>query len=413
MRNAPSDMPPAVLLMANINVLRCFAGSGIRTTVVANPAGDLALHSRLCHDGHLVDGEPAATLDLLDRLGRQSERPPVLFYNHERTLSLVSRNRERLAPHYRFLMPDAELVESCNDKLRFIPLARSAGLTVPRQISGEGAAERDVADELSFPVILKPATTAGWHDSPLQRRHLNGRPAKMLYVDRPADLPRALALMRSHCMRFVVQEFIPGDERRVHSFHAYVDGAGQPLAWFVGRKVRTWPARGGVSTCLELVRNPQAARLGLEIIERLGIVGPVKIDLKQHADTGEFHVLEVNLRFNLWHNLGARCGVNLPLIAHADLAGRPADLPRPGEYRTDPCWWSIGSDLRALLHDYRPAGMTFNQYFRSLRRPRVCDIFAWSDPWPYVIRIVRFLRRRARRAVRTRPRTTARQRPIL
>lgn len=400
MREAPSNsLPAAVLLAANINVLRCFGGSGIRTVVTALPSDDLALKSRLCTGGrHLLNGNPELTLATLEEIGRAADAPPVLFYNGEPTLGLVSRHRERLAGLFRFLLPPADLVEGCNDKLKFLALADRAGLAVPRQLGSDAAGESDVRRELAFPVILKPATTSGWYDAPALLRHMNGRPAKMLFVPEADALPEAMELMRAHSGRFVIQEYIPGSERRVHSFHAYVNRDGRPLAWYVGRKVRTWPARGGVSTCLELVRHEALARRGLEIVRKLGVVGPVKIDFKQHADTGEFYVLELNLRFNLWHYLGARCGINIPLIAHRDLAGLPVEPA--ADYRTDVRWWSIGNDLRAFLRDYRPAGTSVGQFLRSLRRPRIYDIFAWSDPWPFAVRLGRFAKRKARKLIR-------------
>ena len=61
------------------------------------------------------------------------------------------------------------------------------------------------------------------------------------------------------------------------------------------------------------------------------LTGLVKVDLKRAPD-GSLRLLEVNPRGHLWHHPGAVAGINLPALAHADLAGlpRPATTWRPG-----------------------------------------------------------------------------------
>jgi predicted ATP-grasp superfamily ATP-dependent carboligase len=93
-------------------------------------------------------------------------------------------------------------------------------------------------------------------------------------------------------------------------------------------------------------------------------------------------VLELNARYNLWHYLGSVCGVNLALIAHAELTGGPPPLGR--DYRTGVRWLSFGDDLRSFLRSYRPSGeFGFSSWLASLRGPKIHDVFAWSDPLPF------------------------------
>src|SRR6185369_15521749 len=95
------------------------------------------------------------------------------------------------------------------------------------------------------------------------------------------------------------------------------------LGHYVGRKIRTYPSRAGVSTYLELCDEPSLERAGFAVLERLGLTGVVKLDWKRDPRTGRFHLLEVNPRFNLWNHLGAAAGVNLPFLAYQDLLGLP------------------------------------------------------------------------------------------
>jgi predicted ATP-grasp superfamily ATP-dependent carboligase len=163
------------------------------------------------------------------------------------------------------------------------------------------------------------------------------------------------------------------------------------LGHFVGKKIRTFPREAGVSTYLELVIEPRVTTLGLEVVRSLHLVGPIKVDLKRDPRTGRFYVLELNARYNLWHYLGSACGVNLPLLAHADLTGDPC--ARPSEQRTGVKWLSLGGDLRSFLRSYRPSGeLDFVSWLRSLRGPKVHDVFAWNDPVPSLVGAVNYLR---------------------
>jgi predicted ATP-grasp superfamily ATP-dependent carboligase len=185
-----------------------------------------------------------------------------------------------------------------------------------------------------------------------------------------------------------VQQYIPGGEDLIYSYHAYVDEHFRPLGEFAGRKLRTYPKHAGVSTYLELVHEPELLRIGREVIDRIGLIGPVKLDFKRAADTGQFHLLEVNPRYTLWNHLGAAAGINLPMIAHADLTGRP--VPTASSYRAGVRWLSFGNDLRAFLRDYRPEGMSVGEWLQSFRAPKVYDIFSWGDPLPFFANALRF-----------------------
>jgi predicted ATP-grasp superfamily ATP-dependent carboligase len=193
-----------------------------------------------------------------------------------------------------------------------------------------------------------------------------------------------LARVESFSPHFVVQEHIPGGEDCVYSFHAYVDGRGRVLGHFMGRKIRTYPHRAGVSTYLELVDEPELARVGRDVLARLELRGVVKLDFKRHPDTGRYYLLEVNPRYSLWNHLGAASGVNLPLLAYRDLAGLPVAPAR--EATIGVRWLSLADDARTFVRHLAPRGeLSVLGWLASLRGPKVFDVFAWDDPSPFVM----------------------------
>src|SRR5689334_21966635 len=98
------------------------------------------------------------------RLAGAERHPPLLFYEEDAQLLLVSRQRERLARAFRFIVPDAALTEDLVDKARFQVLAERLGLPVPPTRRIRPAHEHAPDDfGLHFPLIVKPFTRdAAW-----------------------------------------------------------------------------------------------------------------------------------------------------------------------------------------------------------------------------------------------------------
>jgi predicted ATP-grasp superfamily ATP-dependent carboligase/CelD/BcsL family acetyltransferase involved in cellulose biosynthesis len=388
--------PGTAVLHGDLNMLRCFAGTGVPTVVLSSNPEDPTFFSRHCGQRRLIapaGADPAGALADLLRLGELLPGRPALYYGDDAMLLLVSRNREALGARFRFLLPDADRVEALVDKTRFAALGRALDLPVPRTVaSSEADRAPEIARLLAPPFILKPFCHLGW----AQARAVKGLglgPLKALRADRVDELARMIDLIGSFSPSFVVQEYIPGGEDQVYSFHAYLDARGRSLGHYVGRKIRTYPRSAGVSTYLELVDEPEVVRAGRDVLARLGHRGVVKLDFKRDPRTGRFYLLEVNPRYNLWNHLGAACGLNLPLIAHQDLLSLPA--PPAAAARPGVRWLAFGDDARAFLRDYAPAGeLSWTAWLRSLRGPKVYDVFAWDDASPFVVSMVQKLRRR-------------------
>ena len=102
-------------------------------------------------------GAEEVIADLI-RFGRDQEEQPVLMADQDEYLLLISRNRERLAPHFRFQLADEELVEDLVDKDRFQALADRLGLPVPPAQRLKAIGSHPPAIKVSYPVVIKPLT---------------------------------------------------------------------------------------------------------------------------------------------------------------------------------------------------------------------------------------------------------------
>ena len=357
-------------VLGEIDLVRALALGGIRSAVVAQP-GSLARYSR---DAAIafewVDAwkHPDALVERLLQFGRAQSERPVLYYDGDSDLLVVSRFRAELSEAFRFVVPDAELVEVLVDKARFQALAEERGLPVPpaQRLSTADGAAGDIG--VRFPVVVKPLT----------RQHETWKPVaatKALHAEDARALTAELARLAPNVPAVLVQEVIPGPESLIESYHAYIDTAGEIVGEFTGRKLRTHPRPYGYSTALTITRSEEVAALGREIASRLGLQGVAKFDFKRTPD-GTLRLLEINPRFNLWHHPAALAGVNLPALVYGDLVG----LPRRAraEVRPGVRWCSPAHDLEAALS----AGMSPARWLGWALTCEAKSGFAWDDPLP-------------------------------
>ena len=380
--------PPA-LLLGGLDLLRPLGYARIPAIVATSDPHDPALDSRYCRGRCLLppleqrEAAIAALLAAGERLRRETGRRVPLFYGTDEHLGLIDDARETLERSFLLLLNPPEVSRALLDKERFGALARSLGLPVPRALAWDELARTPGA------VLLKPRTKAGAQPHDVHLQLLLGEGKARVFASGAEAAAHPLAARLRGKLSF--QEYVPGDDRQLWSFHGFGDARGELLAGFVGRKLRTSPPQTGLSTCLALAHDAEVAALGREVAARLALRGPFKIDFKRDAASGSLRLLEVNARFNLWHHLGAANGLNLPRIAYDYLVhgARPAGEAR---YGTRWRWVCPRMDWRAWREHAAPGGPGAAAWLGSLLAgPFVCDTLSLTDPLPW-------LRLRARRA---------------
>ena len=384
--------------MGGLNLLRPLGWAGI-PAVVATPEPDdaPALASRFCTERFVLPrlANREAAVDALIGLGRRirsdyGENPP-LFYGSDESLTLVQEYREALAPCFRFVLNDPQMARTLLDKTSFQALAVELRLPVPRMLQWEELRR------VYHPVLVKPKSKLGWGVSPLWQRLL-GPQGKARIFDNGIQA-MAHAAVRQFREELLFQEYLPGSDRDLWSFHGFATEEGELLASFVGRKIRTYPALTGMSSYLELEHSEEAARDGRDAAAKLGLKGFFKIDFKRDTRTGRLRVLEVNARSNLWHHLAAKNGLNLPLIAYEYMTS--GKRPESSSYSTEYRWLNFDIDRRAYGDLATRGEITLLQWLWSLvSGPKVYDLFAWNDPWPFVVDLPKRLRSLSRFASR-------------
>lgn len=362
-------------VMGDMDLVRPLGLAGIQCAVVARrgTATRFSRFTRAAVEWFDAWEQPEKLVESLERFGASQPVQPIFFYEEDRELLMLSRNRDRLGKWFRFVVPDPELVEDLVDKARFQTLADRLDLPVPPSKRFHPDDESIPSDlGLRFPIIVKPLTrrTDQWSAVAGER--------KALLMNTVEELRELWPRLAEANVVALAQELIPGDERSIESYHVYIDDRGEIVGEFTGKKIRTYPIRFGHSTALEISDAEDVAALGRDLVERMGLRGVAKFDFKRGPD-GRLYLLEVNPRFNLWHHLGAVAGVNLPALVYGDLAS----LPRPARTRARPGvrWCKMWRDQAAA----RESGVPFFKWLRWAAGCEAKRLIALDDPMPLLL----------------------------
>ena len=350
-------LPAIVVDVGFVNglaALRSLGAAGVETIAVDHRRSALGFRSRY---GRRV----LAPSPLDDEEGfvaaLRGVGPAVVFPTHDEGLRAIARHRDELEVR----CPFPRDVERLQRKRVQLEAAADAPET---RFPATAAEARAAADELGYPVLVKPSEPVGF-------RQAHGVQALRCATAR--EVEEAFPLVEP--FEPMVQELIPGADDTLFTLGAYLSESLEPLGLFCGRKLRQTPPGVGTARVAEAVWVQDVVDAGLELLRALECTGLSQVEFRRDPRDGGFKLMEVNPRLWQWHSLARACGVDLPLLAYRDLAGERVEPVRMNGRRRR---WSI-----ALMPHERPA---------VLRPPFVEATFAWSDPKPALVHAARVLR---------------------
>ena len=339
--------------------IRSLGRTGVEVLAVDHRPSALGFRSRYARP--LLSPDPQAEeafVSFLEGLDLETSSP--IFPTHDEPLNAIARAGDRLGERFLFPFPRWEVLSRIQSKRSQLEAATRAGIPVPRWATTSSAAE-----ELGYPVLVKPSSTEGF-----KRRF--GRQA--FRCENAREVEQAFAEAEDY--EPLVQELIPGGDEELYTLGSYLAADGEPLGLFCGRKLRQTPP--GIGTCRvgEAVWVEEVVDQGLRLLPELGHTSLSQVEFKRDPRDGTYRLMEVNPRLWQWHGLAAACGVDFPRIAYEDLTGRrPDPVSMNGRRRR----WAI-----TLLPGERPAPQ---------RLPYVDAVFARDDLKPAFVQAARLLRR--------------------
>jgi predicted ATP-grasp superfamily ATP-dependent carboligase len=229
--------------------------------------------------------------------------------------------------------------------------------------------------------FLKPC------DSQAFRRRFD---VKALHFRTPDEAMTLARQARSAGLELMLQEYVPGPPSHHFMVEGFVDRTGRVCGRFVRQRLRMFPPDFGDSTYMVSVPLDRV-RAAVESLDRLladlSFRGVFEAEFKCDTRDGEFKLLEVNAR--PWHFIGfaADCGVDFCAMAYRDalgLAVEPVHSYEMGRHCV------VGADRYACWALFRQGQLGAWAWLRSWLRARQM-LFAWDDPMPGLVRVLRSL----------------------
>ena len=329
---------------------------------------------------------PTAGDDLvstLERLGPELGAPgrggpAVLVPCSDGSVLAISEGRERLAPWYRFVLPEHDVVELLMDKIRFAEHAQAHDLAIPTtRILRDRADAEAAAAALTYPAVVKPGLkTLRWQAA---------TKAKVFRVRGPGELLATYDRCSAWADVLIAQAWIDGGESDLYSSNVYFDRSSAPQVTFIARKIRQWPVDTGTSCLGEEVRNDVVLDESLRFFGSVAYAGLGYLEMKRDPHSGRHFIIEPNIgRPTGRSSIAERGGVELVMTAYRDALGEPLPAARTQRYRGVK-WIYWRHDLQASIVAVSRGRLTPRGWWRSVRGPKVEAVGSWRDPLPFAL----------------------------
>lgn len=366
---------PAVVLKLDRNVMhhgglgiiRSLGRLGVPMYGVLETALAPGAHSRYLHGRWIwraPAGDPERLVLGLRQLAERIGTPAVLIPTDDAGAIFLAEHGDDLREWYRFAAPPADLPRRLAGKDSMYRLCDELGVACPHRVlpsSWEQA--RDFAEDTGFPLVAKLAHP--WRTTKKLRSTTLVHTCEQL-----RELYRSVPPQENG--ELLLQEFIPGAGDGDWIFHGYCDARSICRSAHTGIKLRSYPARTGLTSYGRAVENEQLRTHVVDLLARVGFRGIVDMDFRQDSADGQYKLLDFNPRIGAQFRLFRdTAGVDVALAAYLDLTGQriPEGAPVTGRGFVVENYEPI-----TALREWRSGSLGLASWVASLRG---VDEFAW------------------------------------
>lgn len=374
-----------------VAIIRSLGRKGYRVVAAdANPKS-LGFRSRYAHESLVYPSPETHPDEFCDTMLRAVDTLGVdlIIPVTDLTQQPLARARAEFAGKCKLAMASQAALAVVTDKDKTVELARQLDVPVPKTFTVYTAAEAQaIADELSWPVVLKPQI------SRLLREGEGIEKYKVTYAGDPKELAKTMGELEGRCA-VLVQRYLPGEGHGVE----LLLHEGRPLAAFQHHRLREVPVTGGPSSYRESVPlDPQLYDYSVRMMQALRWTGLAMVEFK--VGEGRAELMEINGR--VWGSLplAVASGVDFPaLLAQLLFEGPTAITPNlNSNYKIGLKCRDLGRDFSwmvKVLAQQRPhkylkfpgraqAVAAFFGLFNPFNR---FDLLSWNDPLPGLLEL--------------------------
>jgi len=262
-------------------------------------------------------------LNVLEEYYQNHKEEKILLVSSNETYGeYIAKNKEKLDNKFYFSYPDVELQRTLVNKELFYKKYENSIINLPKTFYYDCKSDDEFNEEISFPIILKPANV-------ILFKHINFKGKKKIYrLSNYEEVNEVIGFFKDggYDDTLIIQEYIPGDDSHLFDAVVYVDknhktklvsfaqiGLQEHNPRMIGNAavlINGYSQYPGVDEQIEKIRK---------FMDSIGYQGFAEFDMKYDARDNTYKVMEINARQGRCSYYIAPCGYNLIEVLAKDL----------------------------------------------------------------------------------------------
>ena len=354
---------------------RALGREGIPVVVIDKEKKCLARYSKYCIAFHQCpDYQSDKLADFLIELAKKDGLQNwVVLPSNDHAVYTLARNKYRLSDYLGIITESIETIEKIINKDRFLVMADSVGVPIPKTWYLSGPEDQQIAD-LSYPVLTKGRNGLTF----FKKYH-----RKAFLAENDIQLRRQLEEINTQVAvsETFTQEVIPDDgNNKTESFTAFsIDG--EIKAHWTGVKLREHPLRFGTATFAKSIDGGHLLPYGQKILRELKFTGVCEIEFLKDPRDNKYKLIEMNARTWLWVGLAVACGINYPILVY-QYVKRGRNIHFPIDYKKNEYWRNFLVDFYYSVLPSLIKGKFMGSIFQKKSKAKA--VFSLNDFLPSI-----------------------------
>ena len=274
---------------------------------------------------HDLDVFRTALVEVGQKYGKAAGKKLIILGCGDWYVRMLVENRELLEPYFEIPYIDLELLDQLVLKDQFYAILDRLDIPYPRTVVYD-CVTRELPDfDFTYPIVAKPASSALYHYAEFPGKK------KVFILDSREELMTMLDNLAtsSYDYKFLIQEFIPGDDTNMRVLTCYSDRDAKVRFGSVGHTLleEHVPSAIGNPCAIISTSEDQLVHQAQRFLEDVGYTGFSNFDIKYDPRDGSFRFFEINVRLGRSNYYVTGAGHNVAewmvrdLIRHEPMEG--------------------------------------------------------------------------------------------
>lgn len=372
----------AVILGANyyigLSAIRCLGKNNVHVVAVDYSEKDsYAFNSKYIDEkliGPHYKKDTKKFIEFLIDYGKKQKLKPVLFPTADPYVEVLDKYMDELREYYLFPEIEKGLLTEIINKRSLEKLAVKHNVLIPETLKiGVDDFYKRVKEEIGYPCLVKPINS---------HQFVSTFRRKMFKVYTKEELKKVVDKVSKKGFEVIVQRLIKGFDDHMYTYDAYLNNDSKVTHSMTCQKQRQYPINFGASVYTKQTNVEEIKKIGKKFLQEIGYKGFAEIEFKKDKETGNFYLIEINVRFSNLNVLLNKVGLNMPYITYKEAIGEDI-VKNHIDKSTNIYFIYLYEDLLAIKNYIKTDQLTLLEVIKSYFNKKAYAIFSLDDIKPY------------------------------